>query len=60
MWDNIGMVRPPIGPVTMLYTVKFRLTDADLADLRSLANGMSLSECLRLLIHDEKKRRESA
>jgi hypothetical protein len=54
------MVRPPIGPVSMLYTVKFRLSDSDLDDLRSIAGGASLSEALRLLIHDEKERRNAA
>ena len=50
------MVRPPIGPTTMLYTVKFRLSDTDLEDLRSISSGGSLSEALRRLIQDEKKR----
>jgi len=51
------MVRPPIGPVTMAFTVKFRLSDADMRDLRDIANGSSLSEALRSLIAAEKKRR---
>jgi hypothetical protein len=50
------MVRPPIGPVTMTYTVKFRLADDDLQDLKDIAAGASLSEALRRLIKDEKKR----
>ena len=50
------MVRPPIGPVTMVYTVKFRLSDSDMADLRDIAGGASLSEALRAMIHAEKKR----
>lgn len=50
------MVRPPIGPVTMVYTVKFRLSDTDMEDLKSIAGGASLSEALRQLIKDEKKR----
>lgn len=50
------MVRPPIGPTTMLFTVKFRLSDNDLADLREIAGGASISEALRTLIRDEKKR----
>jgi len=54
------MVRPPIGVESMRLTVKFRLTDDELDDLKSLADGASLSEALRRLIHDEKKRRESA
>jgi hypothetical protein len=52
------MVRPPIGPVTMTYTVKFRLSDADMEDLKDIAGGESLSEALRRLIHDEKKRKK--
>jgi hypothetical protein len=40
----------------MLYTVKFRLSDTDLEDLRSISSGGSLSEALRRLIQDEKKR----
>lgn len=52
------MVRPPLGPVTMTYTVKFRLSDADMADLRDIAGGASLSEALRQMIKDEKKRRK--
>ena len=55
-WYNSGMVRPPIGPVTMTYTVKFRLSDADMEDLKAIAGGASLSEALRRLIKDEKKR----
>jgi len=54
------MVRPLIGVESMRLTVKFRLTDDELDDLKSLADGASLSEALRRLIHDEKKRRESA
>lgn len=52
----MSMVRPPIGPVTMEYTVKFRLSDADMADLRDIAGGASLSEALRRMIKAEKKR----
>ncbi len=51
------MVRPPIGPITMAYTVKFRLSDADMRDLKEIADGYSLSEALRALIAAEKKRR---
>lgn len=58
LWDNRSMVRPPLGPVTMTYTVKFRLSDADMADLRDIAGGASLSEALRQMIKDEKKRRK--
>ncbi len=50
------MVRPPIGPVPMEKTVKFRLSDAELDDLHSLAAGTSVSETLRRLIRDEKRR----
>lgn len=50
------MTRPPIGPVTMAYTVKFRLSDAEMDDLKDIAGGASLSEALRLLIKEEKKR----
>ena len=52
------MVRPPLGPVTMQFTVKFRLSDAELDDLKSIADGASLSEAIRLLIHNETKRRK--
>lgn len=52
------MVRPPLGPVTMEYTVKFRLSDQDMEDLRDIAGGASLSEALRALIQAEKKRRK--
>jgi len=40
----------------MTYTVKFRLSDADMEDLKAIAGGASLSEALRRLIKDEKKR----
>lgn len=56
----MSMVRPPIGPVTMTYTVKFRLSDADMEDLRDIAGGASLSEALRQMIKDEKKRMKRA
>lgn len=52
------MTRPPIGPVTMAYTVKFRLSDAEMDDLRDIASGDNISEALRDLIRNEKKRRE--
>lgn len=58
MWDDIGMVRPPIGAVSMHKTVKFRLSDQDEADLLSIADGASVSETLRGLIRAEKKRRK--
>lgn len=51
------MARPPIGAVTMRHTVKFRLTDADMEDLRYIAGGPELSETLRRLIREEKKRK---
>jgi len=41
----------------MTYTVKFRLSDADMEDLRDIAGGASLSEALRAMIKEEKKRR---
>jgi hypothetical protein len=40
----------------MAYTVKFRLSDAEMDDLKDIAGGASLSEALRLLIKEEKKR----
>jgi DNA-binding CsgD family transcriptional regulator len=40
----------------MRYTVKFRLSDADMEDLKEIAGGASLSEALRRLIIDERKR----
>ena len=55
-WYSMSMTRPPIGPVTMAYTVKFRLSDAEMDDLKDIAGGASLSEALRLLIKEEKKR----
>lgn len=51
------MTRPPIGPETMRYTVKFRLSDAEMEDLRDIASGDNISEALRSLIRNEKKRR---
>lgn len=51
------MARPPIGAVTMRHTVKFRLSDADLDDLRYISGGPEVSETLRRLIRDEKKRK---
>lgn len=42
----------------MAHTVKFRLSDADMADLRALTDGDNLSETLRALIRAEKKRRQ--
>lgn len=50
------MTRPPIGAVTMAYTVKFRLSDADMEDLKAISAGNELSVTLRRLIKDEKKR----
>ena len=41
----------------MRHTVKFRLTDADMEDLRYIAGGPELSETLRRLIREEKKRK---
>ena len=57
MWDTIGMARPPIGAMTMTNTVKFRLDDATLDDLRYIAGGPEVSETLRRLIREEKKRK---
>lgn len=51
------MARPPIGNQTMAYTVKFRLSDADMEDLKDIAGTTDLSTTLRRLIKDEKKRR---
>lgn len=51
------MTRPPIGPEAMRFTVKFRLSDAEMDDLKDIAEGVSLSEVLRRLINDEKKRK---
>lgn len=41
----------------MRHTVKFRLTDADMDDLREISNGPEVSETLRRLIREEKKRK---
>ncbi len=57
LWDNMLIVRPPIGPETMTNNVKFRLTDAELDDLTALSAGGNVSETLRRLIREEKKRR---
>lgn len=51
------MTRPPIGPETMRFTVKFRLSDSEMEDLRDIASGDNISEALRDLIRNEKKRR---
>jgi predicted CopG family antitoxin len=40
----------------MRFTVKFRLTDDELTDLKTIAGGASVSEALRRLIKDEKRR----
>jgi hypothetical protein len=40
----------------MTYTVKFRLSDADMEDLRDIAGGASLSEAMRRMIKEEKRR----
>lgn len=52
------MVRPPIGPETMTRMIKFRLSDEELDDLKAISDGVSLSETLRALIRQEKKRRQ--
>lgn len=52
------MARPPIGAVPMRHTVKFRLSDSDLDDLRYIADGPEVSETLRRLIREEKKRKQ--
>lgn len=58
MWDNTLMARPPIGTETMAYTVKFRLSDDAMDDLRYIAEGGELSDTLRRLIKEEKKRKK--
>lgn len=40
----------------MSYTVKFRLSDADMDDLRYISNG-EVSDTMRRLIREEKKRK---
>lgn len=50
------MVRPPIGAETMTNNVKFRLTDSELDDLTELSSGGNVSETLRRLIREEKRR----
>ena len=43
----------------MTRTVKFRLDDQTMDALEDIADGASISECLRALIHAEKKRRST-
>jgi hypothetical protein len=42
----------------MRHTVKFRLSDSDLDDLRYIADGPEVSQTLRRLIREEKKRKQ--
>ena len=45
------MPRPPLGSETMTEFVKFRLSEHEMAILRQLARGGTLSETLRGLIN---------
>lgn len=47
------MPRPPIGPIAMDHTVKFRLRSDEMRMLERIARERALSETLRDLIHDE-------
>lgn len=47
------MARPPLGPLAMDYTVKFRLTGREHSMLMKIARGGALSAALRQMIHDE-------
>jgi hypothetical protein len=47
------MARPPLGPLAMDYTVKFRLTKQEHSMLQKIARGGALSSALRQMIHDE-------
>ena len=47
------MARPPLGPLAMDYTVKFRLTRQEHTMLQKIARGGALSGALRQMIHDE-------
>lgn len=47
------MPRPPLGPIAMDKTVKFRLRADEFIILERIANGRALSQAIRDLIHDE-------
>lgn len=51
-------MRKPLGPSAMDKTVRFRLTDDDLAMLRDLAEDQSLSVVIRGLIIDAYKKKK--
>jgi hypothetical protein len=51
-------MRTPLGPKAMDRTVRFRLTDDDLAMLRDLAGDGSLSVVIRSLITDAYKKKK--
>lgn len=51
------MPRPPLGPTTMDYTVKFRLSADEYNTLQQIAGGGAVSVALRQMIADEQKRR---
>lgn len=51
-------MRKPLGPSAMDKTVRFRLTDDDLAMLRDLAEDGSLSVVIRGLIIDAYKKKK--
>lgn len=51
-------MRKPLGPSAMDKTVRFRLTDDDLAMLRDLAEDDSLSVVIRGLIIDAYKKKK--
>jgi hypothetical protein len=50
------MARPPLGPVAMDHTVKFRLRADEMILLERISGPDSISTTLRGLIHDEYKR----
>jgi hypothetical protein len=51
------MPRPPLGPVSMDKTVKFRLSATEHAMLTRLAMDSALSVALRDMIHAEHERK---
>lgn len=50
------MPRPPLGPIAMTHTVKFRLREDEWQTLQKIARGGSVSEAIRRLIADESDR----
>lgn len=58
MWDYCLMARPPLGPIAMDRTVKFRLRADEYDMLMRIAGVDNISSTLRYLIHDEYHRRK--